>query len=46
MPSRFLAELPQDDLRFAGVALPAGEATAEKAAGIERLKQLKAAVAR
>jgi ATP-dependent DNA helicase Rep len=45
-PSRFLAELAQEDLRWAGVALPAADAAAERAAGRERLKQLKAAVAR
>lgn len=45
-PSRFLAEVAQDDLRHAGAPLPAAEAAAERAAGSERLRQLKAAVAR
>ncbi len=44
-PSRFLAELAQDDLRWAGVALPADEAAREKAAGSARLAQLKALLA-
>jgi ATP-dependent DNA helicase Rep len=41
-PSRFLAELAQDDLRWAGTKLPADEAAREKVAGAERLAQLKA----
>jgi len=45
-PSRFLGELAQDDLRWAGAPLSADEAAQEKAAGAERLKQLKALVAR
>jgi ATP-dependent DNA helicase Rep len=45
-PSRFLGELAQDDLRYAGVALPPDEAAREKAAGSERLRLLKAALAR
>ena len=45
-PSRFLAELAQDDLRWAGVPLSADEAAREKAAGAERLKNLKAMLAR
>jgi ATP-dependent DNA helicase Rep len=45
-PSRFLSELAQEDLRYAGAALPPGEAAAEKAVGMERLRQLRAAVAR
>jgi len=45
-PSRFLGELAQDDLRVAGAALPPAEAAAEREAGRERLKALKAAVAR
>jgi ATP-dependent DNA helicase Rep len=45
-PSRFLAELAQDDLRWAGVSASGEDAAAERAAGRERLKQLKAAVAR
>jgi ATP-dependent DNA helicase Rep len=45
-PSRFLSELAQEDLRYAGATLPPGEAAAEKAVGMERLRQLRAAVAR
>ncbi|MFO1306896.1 MAG: UvrD-helicase domain-containing protein [Burkholderiales bacterium] len=45
-PSRFLKELAQDDLRWAGQPLPADEAAKEKAAGAERLKALKLALAR
>ena len=45
-PSRFIAELVQEDLRFADVPLPAEEAARERAAGSERLKALKALVAR
>lgn len=45
-PSRFLDELPAEDLRRAGEKLPADEAAAEKASGMARLKQLRAAVAR
>ena len=41
-PSRFLAELAQDDLRWAGAKLPPEEAAREKRAGTERLAQLKA----
>jgi ATP-dependent DNA helicase Rep len=41
-PSRFLAELAQEDLRWAGTALPADEAAREKVAGSARLAQLKA----
>ena len=44
-PSRFLAELAQDDLRWAGVKLPPDEAEREKRAGTERLAQLKAMLA-
>ena len=44
-PSRFLGELAQDDLRWAGVALPADEAAREKVAGSARLAQLKAMLA-
>ncbi|GMU73638.1 MAG: UvrD-helicase domain-containing protein [Burkholderiales bacterium] len=44
-PSRFLKELAQDDLRWAGQPLPADEAAREKAAGAERLKAMKAALA-
>ena len=44
-PSRFLAELAQEDLRWAGAPVSADEAAREKAAGSERLKQLKAMLA-
>ncbi|HEY8242630.1 MAG: UvrD-helicase domain-containing protein [Vicinamibacteria bacterium] len=43
-PSRFLKELAQDDLRWAGAPLPADEAAREKDAGIARLRSLKAAL--
>ena len=45
-PSRFIGELAQDDLRWAGEALPADEAAKEKDAGRARLAQLKAMLAR
>ena len=45
-PSRFIAELAQEDLRFRGAPLPPDEAAAERAAGSERLKALKALVSR
>jgi ATP-dependent DNA helicase Rep len=45
-PSRFIAELAQADLRYADTPLPADEAAKEKAAGSERLKSLKAMLAR
>ncbi len=45
-PSRFLTELVQEDLRWSGTPLSADEATREKAAGSDRLKALKAMVAR
>ena len=45
-PSRFLGELAQDDLRWAGVALPPDEAAKEKMAGSARLAQLKAMLTR
>ncbi len=45
LPSRFLKELAQEDLRWAGQPLPADEAAREKAAGSERLKAMKAALA-
>jgi ATP-dependent DNA helicase Rep len=45
-PSRFLAELAQEDLRWAGSPVSADEAAREKSAGSERLKQLKAMLAR
>jgi ATP-dependent DNA helicase Rep len=44
-PSRFLAELAQDDLRWSGEALPPDEAAREKVAGSARLAQLKAMLA-
>jgi ATP-dependent DNA helicase Rep len=44
-PSRFLKELAQDDLRWAGAPLPADEAAREKEAGIARLAALKSALA-
>ncbi len=44
-PSRFLAELAQEDLRWAGAPIPADEAAREKADGSERLRQLKAMLA-
>jgi ATP-dependent DNA helicase Rep len=43
-PSRFLKELAQDDLRWAGAPLPPDEAAREKDAGIARLRSLKAAL--
>jgi ATP-dependent DNA helicase Rep len=43
-PSRFLKELAQDDLRWAGAPLPPDEAAREKDAGLARLKSLKAAL--
>jgi ATP-dependent DNA helicase Rep len=45
-PSRFIAELAQEDLRYADVPLPADEAAKEKSAGSERLKSMKAMLAR
>ncbi len=45
-PSRFIGELAQEDLRFADVPLPPEEAANEKATGSERLKSLKAMLAR
>jgi ATP-dependent DNA helicase Rep len=46
VPSRFLKELAQEDLRYAGAPLPADEAAKAKASGMERLQQLKALVAK
>jgi ATP-dependent DNA helicase Rep len=46
MPSRFIAELVQEDLRFADAPLPPDEAARERATGSERLKALKALVTR
>jgi ATP-dependent DNA helicase Rep len=45
-PSRFLAELAQDDVRYADQPLSAEEATKAKAAGNARLQALKAMVAK
>jgi ATP-dependent DNA helicase Rep len=45
-PSRFIGELAQEDLRYADSPLPPDEAAKEKAAGSERLKSLKAMLAR
>ena len=45
-PSRFLAELAQDDLRWAGEPVSADEAAREKADGSARLANLKAMLAR
>ena len=45
-PSRFIGELAQEDLRYADVPLPPDEAAKEKASGSERLKSLKAMLAR
>ena len=45
-PSRFLAELAQDDLRWSGAPVSEGDAAREKADGSERLKNLKAMLAR
>jgi ATP-dependent DNA helicase Rep len=46
VPSRFIGELAQEDLRFADMPLPAEEAARERAAGSERLKALKMLVAK
>jgi len=45
-PSRFLDELAQEDLRYRGAPLPADEAARAKETGVERLRALKALVAR
>ena len=45
-PSRFLAELAQDDVRYADQPLSADEAIKAKAAGSARLQALKAMVAK
>jgi len=45
-PSRFIGELAQEDLRYADTPLPPDEAAKEKAVGSERLKSLKAMLAR
>ena len=46
IPSRFIRELAQEDLRYADVPLPPAEAARERTAGAERLKALKARVAK
>ena len=45
-PSRFIGELAQEDLRYAEAPLSPDEAAQEKVAGSERLKSLKAMLAR
>ena len=45
-PSRFIGELAQEDLRYADTPLSPDEAAQAKAAGSERLKSLKAMLAR
>src|SRR6185437_3191069 len=45
-PSRFLAELDQEELRHAGAPLSADESAQQRSAGIARLAALKAQVAR
>jgi ATP-dependent DNA helicase Rep len=42
VPSRFIGELAQDDLRYADAPLPPAEAAEAKAAGSQRLAALKA----
>jgi ATP-dependent DNA helicase Rep len=44
-PSRFLAELAKEDLRWSGEPLPPDEAAKAKSAGSERLKAMKAMLA-
>lgn len=46
VPSRFIGELVQEDLRHADAPLAPDEAVRERAAGAERLKTLRALVAR
>ncbi len=46
LPSRFIGELAQEDLRHADAPLPADEAAKEKVAGSERLASLKAMLGR
>ena len=46
VPSRFIGELAQEDLRYADAPLPPAEAASAKAAGSERLKSLKAMLGR
>ena len=45
-PSRFIGELAQEDLRYADTPLSPDDAVKEKSAGSERLKSLKAMLAR
>jgi len=45
-PSRFLAELAQDDLRWSGAPMSDADAAREKADGSARLRNLKAMLAR
>jgi len=45
-PSRFIGELAQEDLRYADAPLAPDEAAKERAAGVERLRSLKALVTR
>jgi ATP-dependent DNA helicase Rep len=44
VPSRFIAELPAEDVRLSGV--PAANPEEEKASGLERLRQMRAMLAR
>ena len=46
LPSRFIAELAQDDLRYTDTPVTGSDAEREKAAGSERLKSLKAMLTR
>ena len=46
VPSRFLAELAQDDVRYADAPLSESEAAKAKQSGNARLQALKALVAR
>ncbi|MEO8850014.1 MAG: UvrD-helicase domain-containing protein [Casimicrobiaceae bacterium] len=46
VPSRFLGELAQEDLRYSGAVLPPDEAAHEKETGVARLRAMKALVAR
>ncbi|MEO6927653.1 MAG: UvrD-helicase domain-containing protein [Casimicrobiaceae bacterium] len=46
VPSRFLGELAQEDLRYSGAVLPPDEAAREKETGAARLRAMKALVAR
>ena len=45
-PSRFIAELAQEDLRYADAPLAPDDAARERATGFDRLKALKALVTR